>query len=160
LRSSWLILAGFVPQLIVAYLPATHSLVPGWLALISLWASLLVFLAFLWINRRLPGIPVLLAGLMLNLIVMAANGGWMPISPENASRILGEDVARYLAIGSRFGQKDILVRVEDMHFALLADRFLLPAWSRYRAAFSAGDIVIAGGAFWLLAKPAGQNQQA
>jgi hypothetical protein len=153
LRSTWLILVGFIPQLFVAYLPVTHTLMPEWLAGTSLWASLFVFLAFVWINRRLPGMPVLLAGLMLNMAVMAANGGWMPISPENANRIFGEDVTRYLALGSRIGQKDVLMRFQDMHFGFLGDRFLLPAWSPYQAAFSAGDILIGAGVFWLLAKP-------
>lgn len=153
LRSTWLILVGFVPQLIIAYLPATHYLVPTWLAVIVLSGSLIVFLAFVWINRRLPGMPILLGGLLLNLIVMAANGGWMPITPDVASRVLGEDVSKYVALGGRFGQKDILLLSQNTHLGFLADRFLLPAWIPYRVAFSAGDILIAVGAFWLLASP-------
>ena len=152
-------LVGFVPQLLIAYLPATHQLVSDWLAAASLLASLLVFLAFVWINRRLPGMPVLLAGLLLNLIVMAANGGWMPISPEVASRVLGADVGKYVALGSRFGQKDILLPFQDMRLGPLSDRFLLPAWSPYQVAFSAGDILIAIGAFWLLARPTSKSTQ-
>jgi len=158
LRSTWLIVAGFIPQLIVAYLPATHYLVPKWLAALSLSASLLVFLAFVWINRELPGMPVLLAGLLLNLAVMTANGGWMPISPETASRLIGGDATKVFTLGARFGQKDILLRVQDMNLGFLADRFLLPAWFPYQVAFSAGDIMIAGGIFWLLARPAKPNQ--
>lgn len=153
LRSAWLVLVGFVPQFIIAYLPATHFLVPDWLAVTTLFASLIAFLAFVWINRRMPGMPILLVGLLLNLTVMAANGGWMPITPEIASRLRGEDVTKYFALGGRFGQKDILLRAQDIHLGFLADRFLLPAWIPYKVAFSAGDILIAAGAFWLLARP-------
>ena len=160
LRSTWLVLVGFIPQLIVAYLPATHTLVPNWLAVASLSASLISFLAFVWINRRLPGMPVLLAGLLLNLTVMAANGGWMPITPDIASRLLGEDVSKFVALGDRFGQKDILLASQNIRFGFLADRFLPPAWFPYQVAFSAGDILIAVGAFWLLVRqPAPVTQQ-
>jgi hypothetical protein len=39
--------------------------------------------------------PILLVGLLLNLIVIAANG-WMPISPETASRLVGEEACSIL----------------------------------------------------------------
>lgn len=151
LRSTWLVLVGFVPQLLVAYLPTLDRILPKWLAAVSLLASMLVFLVFVWINRRLPGMPILMVGLLLNLIVMAVNGGWMPISPEVASQVLGENVQKHVALGSRFGQKDIMLPLQDMHLGFLSDRFLLPAWSPYQVAFSAGDILIAVGAFWLMA---------
>ncbi len=126
----------------------------------SLLASLLLFLAFVWLNRRLPGMPILLVGLVLNLSVMAANHGWMPIAPGTASRLLGEDVSRHIALGARFGQKDILLASNEMRLGFLADQFLLPAWVPYQVAFSAGDILIAAGAFWLLARPPVEvNQQ-
>ncbi len=158
-QSTWLILVGFLPQLLVAYLPTLHQILPDWLAAVSLLASMILFLAFVWINRRLPGMPVLLVGLLLNLVVMAVNGGWMPISPEVASRVLGENVQQHVTLGSRFGQKDILLPAQDMHLGFLSDRFLLPAWSPYQVAFSAGDILIAVGAFWLLAWPSANTTQ-
>ena len=153
LHTLWLAVVGFLPQLVVAYLPATRTLVPQGLAAAAVVLSLAFFLAFVWINRRLPGMPVLAAGLLLNLAVMLANGGWMPIAPETASLLTGRDVLGYTAIGDRFGQKDILLHPEDMRLGLLADRWMLSAGSAYRVAFSLGDVVIAAGAFWLLADP-------
>ncbi len=159
LRSVWLVLLGFLPQLLIAYLPASRHLIPDALAAAGLWASSALFLAFVWLNRRLPGMPLLLAGLILNLAVMAANGGWMPISPQTASQVLRDDVSRYVALNARFGQKDMLLQAQDTHLGFLADRFLFPSWFPYQVAFSAGDILIAAGVFWLLARPPTQTLQ-
>jgi hypothetical protein len=157
LKSIWLVFVAFLPQLVVAYLPPTHSLLPDWLAASSLSVSLILFLAFVLLNRMLPGMPILIIGLGLNLIVILANRGWMPISPQTANHLIG-NVLKLPSLGSRFGQKDILLLPQVMHFEFLTDRYLLPDWFPYKVAFSLGDILIALGVFWLLAKPAGQAE--
>lgn len=157
LQFLWLVPVAFLPQLVVAYLPVTHFLLPDWLAASTLSASLILFLAFVWLNRKLPGMPVLIVGLVLNLIVILANRGWMPISPQTANHLTKENVLQIFSLGSRFGQKDILLLPQDTNFEMLADRFLLPDWFPYKVAFSLGDILIALGIFWLLAKPASKT---
>lgn len=152
LQVSWLAVIAFLPQLGMAYLPTTRNLVSGGLVATSLIISLLLFLGFVWWNRRLPGMPILMIGLILNLLVMVANGGWMPIEPKTASQLVGTNVLQIIDAGSRFGQKDILLLPQQIHFGFLADRFLLPAWFPYQTAFSLGDILIALGVFWLLLK--------
>jgi Family of unknown function (DUF5317) len=154
----WLVLVAFLPQLVIAYLPVSRYLLPDWLAASSLSASLIIFLVFVWLNRRLPGMPVLMIGFGLNLVVILANRGWMPISPLTASHLTGGSAIQPADIGSRFGQKDILLLPQDMHFEILADRFLLPDWFPYKVAFSLGDILIALGIFWLLAKPVDRTE--
>jgi len=153
LRSTWLAFAAFFPQLVVAYLPATRHLLADWLASLALLISLALFSVFAWRNRHLSGMPVLLAGLALNFVVIATNGGWMPISPQTASRLTGSDVLGLISLGSRFGQKDILLLSQNTHFEFLADRFLLPDWIPYKVAFSVGDVLVSLGIFWLLAHP-------
>jgi hypothetical protein len=149
----WLVPAAFLPQLVVAYLPTSDRIVPAWLVPTILPASLLVFLAFTWLNRRLPGMPILMTGLILNLLVISANGGWMPISPDTASHLKGGAPLEATSIGSRFGQKDVLLLPEDTRLEFLSDRFLFPKWVPYQVAFSLGDFLVAIGVFWLLANP-------
>jgi hypothetical protein len=153
-RFLWLAVIAFLPQLLIAYLPATHGLLPDRIASILFSGSLMLFLAFAWLNRRLPGMPVLLIGLLLNAVVIAVNGGWMPISPQTASQLTGTDILGVVNLGSRIGQKDVLLLPQDTHLPFLADRFLVPGWLPYRAAFSPGDMFISMGACWLLIKPA------
>jgi hypothetical protein len=94
----------------------------------------------------------------LNLAVMAANSGFMPISPQTASRLVSEERLLDIQPASRFGAKDILLHPQDTRFEWLADRFLPPGWFPYQVAFSLGDVFIALGVFWLLAKPASSIQ--
>jgi hypothetical protein len=153
LQFLWLVFIAFLPQFIVIYLPVTHRLFPDWLTAGLLLISQIVLLTFVWLNRRIAGMSILLCGVALNLSVMTANGGFMPISPQTASRLVSEDILQDVQPGSRFGAKDILMPPQDTRFEWLADRFLPPIWSPYQVAFSLGDIFIALGIFWLLAKP-------
>lgn len=151
LRHSWLVLLGFLPQFLAIYLMQTRALTPNWLAAGCVVLSQVVLLAFSWANRSLVGMPLLMAGLLLNLAVIVANGGFMPIAPQTVERLIGVERAALLQEGSRFGFKDILLPVQQMRLPWLADRFLLPAWFPYQVAFSLGDVFIAAGVFQIFA---------
>lgn len=146
LKYAWLVFAAFLPQFTAFYISGNDK-VPNWL----LPLSQIGLLAFAWLNRKLPGMQFLLLGTALNLTVIAANGGFMPINPQTASHLIGQEALEEFQLGERFGTKDILLRPEDTRFEWLADRFLPPAWSVYQVAFSLGDVFIAMGVFLLLA---------
>jgi hypothetical protein len=158
LQHLWLVFVAFLPQFIVVYLPITGRLFPDWLVVGFLLASQIMLLAFVWLNRRIVGMSILLCGVVLNIAVMAANGGFMPISPQTANRLVSEDSLQDIQPGNRFGAKDILLYSEDTRFEWLADRFLPPTWFPYQVAFSLGDVFIAVGVFWMLAKPGSSLQ--
>jgi hypothetical protein len=153
LQYLWLVFVAFLPQFFVINLPITRRLFSDSTVVVFLFASQILFLGFVWLNRRVLGMSIVLCGVVLNLAVMTANGGFMPISQQTASRIVSEDTLRDVEFGSRLGAKDILLRPQDTYFERLADRFLPPTWFPYQAAFSLGDVFIALGVFWLLTKP-------
>jgi hypothetical protein len=147
----WLVFVGFLPQFLAIYFLKTRIVIPDRIAALCLVASQLTLFLFAWLNRRLPGMWILIVGLIFNLVVMAVNGGFMPISPQTAERLVGEATASNLMLGNRFGFKDVLLPTHETRLELLADRFLPPASFPYQVAFSLGDILITIGAFWILA---------
>ena len=158
LQHLWLVFVAFLPQFVVIYLPITRdhfsdSIVAGLLA-----TSQTLLLIFVWLNRHIFSMLFLLCGVILNLSVMTANGGFMPISPQTASRLVSEDTLQDTLSGSRFGAKDVLLHPQETRFEWLADRFLPPIWFPYQVAFSLGDVFIAVGVFWLLANPGSSTQ--
>lgn len=151
LHHLWLVFVAFLPQYIAIYLPARGS-APNWASALCLTVSQLLLFGFALLNRNHQGMKVLMIGAFLNFLVMSANGGFMPLSPQTASRLVTENGALNMPLGSRFGNKDILLSPQQTRLEWLADRLLPPVWLPYQVAFSLGDIFIAAGAFWLLAK--------
>ena len=147
----WLAIVAYLPQFFVTYFERTRTLAPDWLAALAIVTSQVLLFLFAWSNRRVPGMLVLIIGLVLNSIVMIANGGFMPISPQTAERLAGKERIASIELGSRIGYKDILLPADETRLELLADRFLPPNGFPYQVAFSLGDIFIALGVFWVLA---------
>jgi hypothetical protein len=103
--------------------------------------ALLPALRFLWLNRRYRGLWVLAAGAGLNLLVMVANGGLMPISPSSL-HALGDPrshVGMALALS-----KDRLLGDGAAHLAVLDDRLIVVVGGLH-AACSPGDLLVAMG---------------
>lgn len=111
-----------------------------------LLASNLALLFMVWINRHAPGMLWLGLGLLLNLAVMLANGGYMPIAPEILERIGGQAMATAPAGTRLLGYKDVLLPREQTWLWLLSDMLVLPPPLAHNA-FSPGDVLIAVGLF-------------
>ena len=151
-KITWLAVLAFAPQFFAFYLPATREWMPDLLVAMILVTSQVLLLAFAYLNRKLVGMWVLIGGLVLNLAVISVNGGFMPISPATASHLVPAALVQSMPLESRFGKsKDILLLPENTHLEWLADRLIAPQWFPLQVAYSVGDILIATGAFWMLA---------
>ena len=117
---------------------ATLSQVRAILAL-----SYVLLLAFTWVNRRLPAMPVIVVGLVLNALVVVANAG-MPVSAD-AARVSGVGAALPTTRGGP--EKHHLMTDEDV-LRPLGD--VIPVPPPLGALFSPGDVFLYGGLAWLV----------
>jgi hypothetical protein len=134
LHRPWLLFLGVGVQVGVDVLAAREVLgdatTLGWLALLL---SQVLVVGFLASNWRLPGTTLVAVGLLLNAVVMAANGA-MPVDPA-AIRALGID-------GSTVPLGKHTLLTDATRLPWLADIWALPP---LRSIISVGDVVLAAG---------------
>lgn len=149
LRFWWLVFAAYVPQLFAFFLPMTRSRFPEeWVPAVLIGSQVLLVI-FAAANIRKPGFWALGLGLALNFLVIALNGGFMPVSPETIHRLAPDLPADRWPPGVRLGTtKDMVMQQGDTKLWILSDWLAIP--SLMANAFSIGDVLIAIGTFWLL----------
>lgn len=101
-------------------------------------------LFMLWLNRKEKGFWWIFSGVALNFIVMAANGGAMPVSPE-AATVLDPIYLQMLNDGTTDSKHTLLT--DSMLLPFLAD--IIPLTSPYprTQVISIGDVVMNIGIF-------------
>jgi hypothetical protein len=149
LRLLWLVPVAFFIQWLAFYAPGIRTWIGDSNLPMALVGSQVLLLVFAWLNRSQQGVWALGLGLTLNLLVIAINGGLMPVSPETVAQLLPAAPSDTWQVGARLG-RNVVLSVSDTRLWWLSDLILLPAWFPIRKALSIGDILIAGGAFWLL----------
>lgn len=111
---------------------------------VVLGASYALLIAFVVLNRRLPGIPLALVGLLLNAAVILPNGG-MPVS-ETAIHASGQGEMLRLFV-EEGATKHHLMTDEDV-LRPLGDVIGLPP--PIRQVVSVGDVLIYVGIIWFV----------
>jgi hypothetical protein len=150
MKYPWLVLIGFAPQFLAFSFRPTEVLLGKW-ASVALVSSQILLITFVLVNLKQTPFWVLGLGLLSNFIVIALNGGLMPIQPEVVQKLIPGPSNGLWAIGERLLMtKDFVLPLAETRLWFLDDRFVLPAWMNFPVAFSIGDVLIAIGAFWLL----------
>jgi hypothetical protein len=135
-----------VAALLIEY-GVAHLATPGWGAALYTGLAGIFLILFLSLNWRLPGIPVVALGISLNLAVMIANGGFMPMSVKTALAV-GYHPGIVTIIGHPLaGSKDVLLHRSEQHLAFLRDHLVLPPAFGVlsQTAYSIGDAVLSLG---------------
>ena len=112
----------------------------GWLSVPGQVLSFILLLIVAALNLSIPGMKTLGLGILLNLIVMVANGGYMPVSPDDLVEIGHPREAEILRAGGTDFYGIALTAQTRLPF--LADIFVLPRFFPIRYVFSPGDTLI------------------
>jgi hypothetical protein len=132
-RWPWLVVAALVVRVVTVLPPLTRIDGSRW----AYVAALTTVLAWtIWHIDRLPGIWLLAAGSAVNLFVIAANGGRMPVAPQLAGALVQR---------GQIGQYTLMGPGTQLNW--LADWIALPGplENVLREAYSPGDLIIAVG---------------
>jgi hypothetical protein len=149
IRWGWVGLVAIAMQLGVVYADGPGLTASGAAVLLTSHVVLLL-VALVNASRGRLALPfaALGLGMALNLSVMAANGGWMPIAPETlvATGRTEHWKVGDLSPGTRVAHsKDVIVHPHDTWLEPLADRFTTGLPGRLNVVFSLGDVVILAG---------------
>jgi hypothetical protein len=103
--------------------------------------------------RRFWGAWLIAAGIVMNLIPMAAHGGAMPIDWDvlHSSEAFPEITADYIGRQTPDG-KDVVLERDDIHFFALSDRYVVRIPVYGPNIYSLGDFVLFGGVGLVLAQ--------
>jgi hypothetical protein len=142
LRVNWWLLAFVGIVLQISPVPSMYGVEPDVIGFAMLMGSYVSLLAFLAVNRWIPGASVMAIGLIMNLAVVGLNGG-MPVQAE--------------AIERAGGTIDALEAGESPKHHLMTDDDLLwffgdviPVPEPAGVVLSAGDVLLYGGVVWFV----------
>jgi uncharacterized protein DUF5317 len=142
LRHSWLALAGIGLQILIISVISGGP--DGFHEAVHL-ASYALLGAFAWINRRIPGVPLIILGGLLNLVAIVANGGVMPADPDLALHAAGD--GGFVNSGA----------VENPRLLFLGDVLATPDSLPFYNVYSVGDVTIVLGVLVLLHRVCGSR---
>ena len=140
LKLRWLplVIASFVLQLLIFTPFAKAPLIA--VATVPLYTLSLALLA-IWVaaNWRIPGMALIVLGMLLNVAAVAANGGHMPVAPE-AARYAGKIVD--LETDDPLVSKHSLGADGQVRLWLITDIIGVPKEVPFAPVLSIGDIVL------------------
>lgn len=142
LEASWLIPLALGLQLAL-FLPHVHVPVLGDHVTAVHMASYVLLVLFMAVNVRRPGFPLAALGLALNVIVIFANGGRMPVR-LSAWKATGYSTK---ALRKHGVYDNNVLGGHGTHLSFLGDVFPLPSWVPFASAFSIGDVLLVLGVF-------------
>lgn len=136
IKAMWIAPVAFTIQVVNRFLPP-------WIHALLTAISYIMMLYFAWLNLRNQGIRFILIGMVLNVLVIAANGGRIPVDLETA---------RAIGVGVEEFETSVLAKhtplTSESYLPFLGD--VIPLKYPFARIISVGDIFAIIGAFLLI----------
>jgi hypothetical protein len=149
LRALWLVLGALVIQLLIFPLFTPEPIIPYGTAILHGISYGLVFL-WLVLNLRVRPLFAIGSGAVLNVVVVLANGGYMPASGAALRQAGLDSVADAIARGEAYG--NVIGMSSLSRLNVLGDWIPLPRGLPFATVMSLGDVLIMVGLVWLLVR--------
>ncbi|MCL5961890.1 MAG: DUF5317 domain-containing protein [Chloroflexi bacterium] len=143
IRFGWIIFLALFLQ-IIAFSPFFEKPLGSFVGPIFVLSEL-ALLVTVGINIKIDGLELFFIGILLNLAVVVANGGYMPISSEGM--ILSGRTEEAEALKSLPHLANSTLLTENSRLPFLSDIIVLPSSVPFANVFSVGDVFLALGAF-------------
>ncbi|HEX2088379.1 MAG TPA: DUF5317 family protein, partial [Actinomycetota bacterium] len=144
-QRSWLLLVALLLQLAITLVFEGSRTAAHYVAHIASYGFIV---AFIVVNRGIPGIWLVGVGTMMNVVVIAANGGVMPASPEALAAA---------GLPTSPGRFENSAAVAAPTLSFLGDIFAVPESWPLSNVFSPGDVCIAIGAIVVIHRATGSR---
>jgi hypothetical protein len=145
LRWSWLGAAALLAQVWAIYFLSTEG-ASGLARRALLPLTIALLLVFALRNWCLWGVRLMAVGFFLNLLAISANGGLMPVSPEQVADVNMLDRIENVQLGEPVpGSKGILMAAREARLWFLSDTIVFPPHSPVARVVSVGDLLVLGG---------------
>ncbi len=147
-RQGWLVLLAISVQILIFTPFAEDRFAELGLTPILNTATYAIIVIFAFLNRKIASIAVIGLGTLSNLLVIAANKGYMPVKLESLRQVAEPAIVNIIAAGEPY--RNSILLTDSTPLPYLADIFYLPAQIPLANVFSIGDVVIGIGAFILV----------
>lgn len=149
LKSVWIIFASLILQLLIFPTPWSQPLIRIGTEYVH-YASYGLIVVFFILNWRVWELWTMAVGMVLNAIVIMANGGYMPASASALLASGKQKAADQLLNNPDHIYANTLLMSEQTSLNFLGDWLYVPAWVPLANAFSIGDLVLMTGLAWLI----------
>lgn len=148
LRGAWLILLALAIQLLIFPLGSAKQPIIAFGTEYFHLASYALLVVFVILNWREWGILAMGSGMLLNLLVIMLNGGYMPTRPELLEAAGRWEAAAKLREAGTYANNTLMEPTTPLWF--LGDAFYVPEWVPFANVFSIGDLLLALGLIFFL----------